>query len=248
MILQEVAASSGDPVITCGHQITPFQALKALWILMKSKIDREPWLRWKHNELDNMFELRCRARDQETEGRDSAGVARDLLYFLEETNAFNCTEPHDHIYAILGFLGEKGLPPELTRNYNLPFHRVYHEYTRFIIQGTQSLNILHSSGTGFLEDHPPSWNLDFRNTSISMSTHHDTNQSALDYKDITFSADRYHLNLNGLILGSIEEVSLPSNPRYAQISQVVPEIEKFGLAAQTLQNFHGAIIQSFDHA
>lgn len=242
-VVQEVVASSGDAVITCGHQTTSFQALKALWILMKSKIDREPWLRWHHNGLDNIFELALWAQDREIGGRDTAGLAKDLLFLLAETNAFNCTVPHDRIYAILGLLGEKDLPPDLTPDYKLPFHRVYHDYTKFIIQGTQSVSILHATNTGFLEDHPPSWIVDFTNPSISMFTHHDVNESVQGDKGITFSADGYRLNIKGLILGSIREVSLPSNPSYAKITQEMPEKEKFGRAARTLQNFQEAIIR-----
>lgn len=241
-VVQEVA-NSRSPEIVCGHQKTSFMAFTALWMVIKSKIDQQPWLRWHHNELDNMYALAVWVRDREARDHDIAGLAKDLSFLLQETGSFNCTLPHDRIYAILGLLGARELPPELVPDYGLPFHRVYHNYTRFILQGTQSLDLLHSSNTGFLEEHLPSWIVDFANTSVSKSTHDELNVSVGSNNGITFSADGFSLNVSGLILGLIGEVSLPSNPGYAKITEELREMEKFDLAARAIQTFQEAIIQ-----
>jgi hypothetical protein len=74
-------------------------------------------------------------------------------------------------------------------------------------------------------------------------TYHEPDESVLSYKGITFSDDWYRLGARGLILGTIGEVSLPSDPRYAKITQELPEMEKFDLAAQSIQNFQKVVIQ-----
>jgi hypothetical protein len=73
---------------------------------------------------------------------------------------FKATQPHDHLYALLGLLGTDDIPQEICPDYSMPFKQVFHKYAAYLIKNTKNISFLISHGrqlTGV-----PSWVPDWR--------------------------------------------------------------------------------------
>ncbi|KAH6705277.1 heterokaryon incompatibility protein-domain-containing protein [Leptodontidium sp. MPI-SDFR-AT-0119] len=97
---------------------------------------------------------------------DSSHAEFNLLQFgqelLERLALFSirqATVPHDRIYGLLGLTSLPDLPKSLVPDYGRPFGEVCFDYTKYLIQSTNSLHVL-SFGVNRL-DGSPTWVPDF---------------------------------------------------------------------------------------
>jgi hypothetical protein len=124
--------------------------------------------------------------------------AHKLLCLLKLFFDKQSTDPHDHIYGMLGLLELLGdqLPEELKPDYNLPFEKVCQAYAKFILEATQNLRIIEAH-KGELEM-CPSWVPDFRYL-VAMHESHTTSPTGA----VRFSADGQRLTVEGIPIGRV---------------------------------------------
>jgi hypothetical protein len=159
---------------------------------------------WKLLRLDRIWANYQESRTVAT-GSDFGGkgptfaLAHDLNAFLQlSCGAFKATDPRDHLYALLGLLGQRRVPHELCPDYSLPIERVYHEYASFLLKHTKDLRILEflrRDITGV-----PSWVPDWRFFRAKMGEHEPLKVGA---PYLEFSEDTEKMKVEGVQLGRV---------------------------------------------
>lgn len=104
------------------------------------------------------------------------------------------TQPHDHIYGLLGMTSVENFLPELVPDYTLPFGQVFQDYTRYVIENTSDLRILWCDRNDL--ENFPSWVPDLRRNSMSITELHTSNP-------ISFSSDGQTLTVQGVRMGRV---------------------------------------------
>jgi hypothetical protein len=124
--------------------------------------------------------------------------AHKLLCLLKLFFDKQSTDPHDHVYGMLGLLELLGdqLPKELKPNYELPFEKVCQAYARFILEATQNLKIVEAHKSELKAC--PSWVPDFRYL-IAMHESYTTSTTGA----VRFSADSQQLTVEGISIGRV---------------------------------------------
>jgi hypothetical protein len=158
--------------------------------------------RFIENDLHKLFGLmnayqwrRGSGMSFETHGFSLLSPAHKLLCLLKLFFEKQSTDPHDHIYGMLGLLGDQ-LPKRLKPNYKLPFEKVCQAYAKFILEATKNLKIIEAHKSELKAC--PSWVPDFRYL-VAMHESHTTSTTGA----VRFSADSQQLTVEGIPIGRV---------------------------------------------
>lgn len=154
---------------------------------------------------------------------DSSSLGARLIFAFRQTDGFfEAAVPHDYIYGLLGLVGTRVLPPQLTPDYSKPYAMVYQEYAKFIVEHTGNLAILcryQCDITGV-----PSWVPDFR----SSIAHVAIREEILLSHPISFTGDGNRMILMGVELDFCEDVYFPlSRKDFKTDSILLADIKRF---------------------
>ncbi|KAK1756698.1 heterokaryon incompatibility protein-domain-containing protein [Echria macrotheca] len=76
--------------------------------------------------------------------RHNPSAAQELLQLLFRAALRNCSNPHDHVYGLLGLVNTSVLPHNLRPDYSIPLGKVFHDYAAWLIRETGSVEIIQS--------------------------------------------------------------------------------------------------------
>ncbi|KAH6723806.1 hypothetical protein BKA61DRAFT_664527 [Leptodontidium sp. MPI-SDFR-AT-0119] len=139
------------------------------------------------------------------ENHSSQHVVERLYDLLHDTcGIFKATDPHDLVYGLPGLLGAT-IPNEIYPDYSLSVSKVFHQYTMYMIKGTNTLDFLCS----LKRDLPdvPSWVSDWRHTIFNEKG---SKKSFAGSLDTGISEDGEQLIVSGVCLGQVARVVYPT--------------------------------------
>ncbi|KAL2817355.1 heterokaryon incompatibility protein-domain-containing protein [Aspergillus granulosus] len=79
-------------------------------------------------------------------------TGRDLLKVLVDASLYDCSDPRDKVFALLGLMGEKYIRPE----YKIPVEKVYVGITAYLLKNWQVFDVIALAGQNRTFD-LPSW-------------------------------------------------------------------------------------------
>ncbi|KAI4870246.1 heterokaryon incompatibility protein-domain-containing protein [Hypoxylon rubiginosum] len=135
-VIQEAVLSQQDPIILCGQVTYPWHRLG--WVA--SWMRRNGYLRLPQvpNQLQNVDTIANIRRSSNCWRLDALLVATSIK--------FHATDQRDKVYALLGLAMErrtpKGIPDELTPNYELDVWQLYTNVARFLFRRYKTLPAL----------------------------------------------------------------------------------------------------------
>ncbi len=216
-IIQEiVVASSPQSVqLLCGNQKASFLAftrlLNGILALVPSTVSYPSispvTLKRFHEQTTRVLQLHHHARLWRERRREEHGI--ELLRLLQEYHEQKCSDPRDKVYALLGVSAQ--YPSiELDVNYTIPVSEVYKNTVKYIIQGSQSLDVLSSCAKSpntkstLLPSWVPDWETYDKSNQIILSQ--DWNSCPghkLSILSPRFSDDGIVLTAKAIVLGTI---------------------------------------------
>jgi hypothetical protein len=111
-----------------------------------------------------------RMRNELLTGKVALNQAEQLVTFVSRSAfAFEATDERDKIYALLGLLSSKILPPQLQPNYALTVEQIFWDYAVYMLEETKCLDIL--TCCSGLRPGLPSWVPDWKNGGPSEHFH-----------------------------------------------------------------------------
>lgn len=220
-VIQEVALPEEEPILIAGGCMLGFERFtRPCRVIMNMQLSRllptETTQLIAHGAL---ISSRVHTQDHpvETEGEpedrwDAFGRAFGKALLRQGWHNFGATNPHDHLYSMIGLCGGGALlPPELMPDYAKPFPQVCEDYARCIIQATGSVAILGRSYNYLFLDYDghmdrPHWVPDFRASQRPVNVWND-----VDPSNVSFVGDKF-LQVRGFSVGTVVSgyKSLPS--------------------------------------
>lgn len=224
-ILQEFVLSAKPPVLVCGRHAMDFWKFIGAWnLLVRQMLEFRgiiPHVQWTIS--PNAYSD-IKASRSKREAGAHAGVASELLTFLDQASKLRATQAHDQIYALLGLVSDlRALPPSLTPDYDKPYATVFHEYTAFLLCESGDTRVLMFGPLGAIQG-VPSWVPDLRNR-----TQMEVAAERAQKPHFTVSPDSRTLFVRAISLGRVTH-TFPSQGQLAprendtQISASVLEI------------------------
>ncbi|PVH71694.1 hypothetical protein DL98DRAFT_520927 [Cadophora sp. DSE1049] len=214
-IIQEVATATGHAtallgfypvqwrflthvVFACCREMCP-SPLRVMFLGDAKGLSILRQLEGEYKELKQKSEL-------DREARLAIEVPERLRKLLRKTSGhFKATEPHDHLYALLGLLGTDDIPQEICPDYSMPFEQVFHKYAVYLIKNTKDISFLISHRrelTGV-----PSWVPDWR---FRSSEEKNSSPKFIDLSHLEISRDGSCLEVDGIVLGKVVTVVHPT--------------------------------------
>ena len=169
--------------------------------------------------------------------RPGGGYRRSLFELIKRFNGSIATDPRDKIYSLLG-IAEPYTKGHLSVDYTSTWQQVYSRTAKYIIQGSQSLDILASAGSASDLKSLPSWVPDFARQSVLDYCRGDPTipdpQAIIDMKKFRagglevsnmefFENDRF-LGLEAILVGKISHI-LPRQQSGSTLG-VIEELER----------------------
>jgi hypothetical protein len=168
-IMQEVVLARDCPVMCSGESTVSMDSLLLFWYLLKARGRNTIAVIDTQQSLESLYLRRCllrrsaRANQADTPSDEKTAVCLWTV-LLSHTVGHEASWPQDMVYGVLGMLkmmcGKSAIPKHLTPDYNLPFEKVYWDYTRFIIEYAGDLSVLCSNGNQLKDT--PTWVPDLR--------------------------------------------------------------------------------------
>jgi hypothetical protein len=164
-----------EPCVLIGRATFSFPTLYIFTTVLQQLVIQQAELASKdelrlamHSSLDKaeaaLGFINIRAHTASSEFQNLSAANR-LLFLLTHIGSKQATVPHDQFYGLFGLIAFQDLPKALLPDYRQPFEEVYANYTHYIIENTQDLQILAFSEAIDLPDQP-SWVMDFRSQFI----------------------------------------------------------------------------------
>ncbi|KAJ9318617.1 hypothetical protein DTO271D3_1279 [Paecilomyces variotii] len=89
-------------------------------------------------------------------------TGQDLLRILLKTSSYECSDPRDRVFAVLGLIYEN----DITADYRLPVESIYTGITAYIIKNCKMMDVLALTGTNKRTFNTPSWVPDWSQKSV----------------------------------------------------------------------------------
>jgi hypothetical protein len=230
-IVQEVIASSKDPVLYSGrHRVELSELVRLYGLLIRENtplvstiVGRSGSQLQRLSRIRNSFSL-VKSEDgsrnltlQHSSGNPAAFLASLLIHF----GGSKSTDPRDQIYGLLALSRAAGsLPSHLDVDYRLNYEEIYHRYATFLIQETQSLGLINCRRN--LLTGVPTWVPDFRHIwAISFSTLHPS-QPPRGAGRVSISDEGRILQVKGYIVGRCVKF-VPSGSDVLPSENAIPE-------------------------
>jgi len=139
-----------------------------------------------------------------------------ISHILTLVHPYNCSYPHDKMYALCGYLTKLGVEELPPVSYNLPPAKVYAEFTKKAMLWDNSLDLLYALGTPRTLADLPSWSPDwgsFRNHMPILNRPFLASKNS-EVRGILFTDNNEALHLPGLIIDTIKarpNTNIPAN-------------------------------------
>ncbi|KAL1855857.1 hypothetical protein Daus18300_010931 [Diaporthe australafricana] len=255
-ILQEYALAVQTPMFLFGPHITNYWTFTVAWtyLVLHPMAARgiTSIALFQYDPCAYLYVKQSRIESQNEEEHGSSStrdkefkLGSKILKYLDETNRYGATMPHDYIYALLGLVDSDDLPEELKPDYDKPFETVYHEYMAFLLRTTHDTRALMLGPLGTI-DGVPSWVPDLRNR-LAAQWVTDVRPLTRTH-DITVSADSKSLILPAISLGKVIS-SFPSQGPLAREPETYLELNEsaakvFGLVPENVdfQDIMGSLL------
>lgn len=213
-IIQEVALSRKATCLIGKHQIDAFVVCWVMFHDMGPWIDRIGWLGYLT--LRNMWY--------------EAPRATPLLTLLFYSRFFECSDPRDHVFALLGLTATATRFPQ--PNYEIPVEELYLQVSQTLVREASGFLMLRLAGIHPPSSTLPSWAIDFRSLA--------TTYASKDY--ISFSAG----GRDGVLALGADPTTLLAQGRIThRISAVAPPLSSSPAVHTRLTTFLDAATTAF---
>ncbi|KAH8889211.1 HET-domain-containing protein [Thozetella sp. PMI_491] len=232
-VVQEIVASSGDPVLYCGtHHARLSELVRLYGVLIRENTPLVTAIVGRSgSQLQRLGRIRNNFSRAKDKGKGRGGVltlqrshsspasffASLLIYF----SGLKSTDPRDQIYGMLALGRAAGnLPSYLDADYRLDYQEIYHRYAKYLIQETEALELINCRRNQ-LSSRVPSWVPDFRHIwAPSLSITRDSRPPGTEH--VSISEDGRVLEVQGFSLGRCV-ASVPPGPDDMPSDDDVPE-------------------------
>ena len=214
-IIQEVSATTVDPLVYLGHHKFAWDNISQLCNFLARATFLKPTIMFTdaNQALGNIVMLdTVRKKHQkkvkqvlsEEASEADVYIASNLYHLIKLTAcAFESTQPVDRLYALVGLATYKMPMPRLLKpNYEISFGQVFHEYAAYLVEQTKDLSILspihpHRDAKKDMAG-VPSWTPDWRDLMMPPQP------PKTKAHQVTFYNDHRELELQGVRIGEVE--------------------------------------------
>ena len=198
-VIQETVMAA-RALVCCGNFIVAWDDLARA---CRCQI-RQQSLRQGHNALESIDNTRW----QRIKG------GNDIYDTLFMSYRFQCTDPRDKIYAVVGLVDHPQHKEQLTIDYEGGVEEIYHRSAVNIVLSNRSLDLLQCVVYHTMVSCLPSWVPDWRSEPLiqsmlkEQSPKPDQPCRSVSPMQFSLSDDRSALNVTGKIIGSISELGM----------------------------------------
>jgi Heterokaryon incompatibility protein (HET) len=127
----------------------------------------------------------------------SEDFSAQILSLLRSSVGRKSRKPQDRIYGLLGMI-TANIPSGLEPDYSIPTSQLFHDYTKYIIQGTGDLRILFCYGSSLSD--VPTWVPDLQRSSMPVGI-----SALITRGETTFSENGQRLTVQGVKIDKISK-------------------------------------------
>jgi hypothetical protein len=235
-VVQEVVTPLISPFLVLGHQILPLEDLAIVETALNqpqvsSKLPLGPASIIRKRLATNLMKLRDLYRPDPQDVPSSIQITSiysatlELSHLLKTVAAQKqATDPRDKVFSFIGLVPQLEYSGSLRPDYTLSCSKVYHQYTRFILETTGDFDILLTKGCQV--PGVPSWVPDFEN-SLEDEMISDKKMGT----PVEILVDETRLKVQGTTLGFLDDVWQSS------LSSIKAK------SSEKLSKFHETIVQ-----